>query len=588
MTIQSHGTKSPQTSTHQGHHTAAPAPTEQAIVQPLNYEVLQPKDVIRLQRLVGNRAAQSLLRPARTIAIQRAFDNKATFLGKTDALDVNLQAIGDLLNSYNTFLALAVKAPDDYQTGFGVLKQLDRAINTWLTAASAAHTKLDDAPHYTQIEALRMQAQTEHADLVDSIKGTDIIPFDLGPLPFSEQLKLIQLWYRIKDGTGKIKLVGDAANKKAMLSDLTKLLDTPTGRKLLGFLDAGDPAEAMTNIYIGQTKEQLPGGVQGTATKLENRAVSEAQPLVAGAAGMGVPTSTSEYRGPMALDGTENPRDFTIATSAADFREATVSGKLGVILNGQKYLFNRGQGVGAFVSVHDGASRNENAAHHQIATPRHVTLGHELGHAAHMRAGGTAMVNEGIMQQLGGAHAEKLTDTWQNSEELLTIQGWENSIRGDVGLPDRASHIPYTAGKKIERKWILMDDFRTSFTRRDPFFTGVTAVGNFSRDLKAAISTLDQDGVYNPLHARLQTLKATIGDDQLVTWKTAQLRDNFVILRTRYIKKTFPPKDMKRQYKAIKHDLRDNMLTYTRVEPTTPYDDMLERIKDLSYKMRAW
>src|SRR5688572_9313597 len=100
MTIPSHGTKSPQTSNHQGHHTAAPAPTEQAIAQPLNYEVLQPKDVIRLQRLVGNRAAQSLLRPARTLAIQRAFDNKVTFLGKTDALDVNLQAIGDLLNSY--------------------------------------------------------------------------------------------------------------------------------------------------------------------------------------------------------------------------------------------------------------------------------------------------------------------------------------------------------------------------------------------------------------------------------------------------------------------------------------------------------
>lgn len=551
---------------------------------------LQTHNVLALQRQIGNRAVGKLLRyPASPIGIQRKFDDSATFLGTVDKTNADFQAMGKLMDDYNKFVDIDPKSGSDYRRGFGYLKQLDKKIYDWMNAATATYTRLADAPHYTEVEALRRRSQAEHEALTGEVKDQDIIPFDLTGMSHKEVLQLTRLWFSIRSGTGKIKLVGDPANQNQMLSDLIKLLDTPTGRKLLGFLNAGDPTEALTNIYLGQTKEQLPSAVKtATEGKLENRARSEAQPLVSPRDGMGAQTSTAEYRGPFDLDGTEDPKDFTIATSAADFNTATVEGKKGVILNGKKYLFNRDKAVGAFVTAVDGASQNENAAHHQIITPRFITLGHELGHAAHFRAGGTALVNAQIMQELTGQNPDVLQDVWQNSEELLTIQGWENSLRQDVGIEQRASHIPYTAGKRIERKWILKDDFLASFPRRDPTFLKLTTVLDFFNDLNRAIPRLDQDDVYNGLRLRLNNLKTTVKDNDLITWKRTELRNLLTIMTTRYKKKWFPPKDIKTEYNAIQQELRDNETQYTRVDPKTPFEQIENRIKDLNYKMRSW
>src|SRR5215831_4524298 len=102
-----------------------------------------------------------------------------------------------------------------------------------------------------------------------------------------------------------------------------------------------------------------------------------------------------------------------------------LQGKQGVIFNGKKYLFSD-KSIGSFVYIKDSAGKNENAQHHQMLSPSFVTLGHELGHSARMRGGGTTMGIDTIMEEDTGLSTDHARDIWQNSEELLNIKGFEN------------------------------------------------------------------------------------------------------------------------------------------------------------------
>jgi hypothetical protein len=467
--------------------------------------------------------------------IQRRFEKGTDFLDATARDIVELKTIADAMDEFNTYLD--DKSTEEGVTGdaAGNLKLIERTIFAYMNTNNAAHEKLTDIPHYAALEAVRKQAGKEHEDLVQTAVDDDRLPFDLRGMDPSESLSLVRLWYQIKEGTGKIKLVGDPANQKQMRSWLVKLLETPTGRQLLGYLNAGDPSEAITNIYLGQTKDQLPKGVEDTAKQkgktLEDTGVSEAQPL--GAAG--------EMNGPLDIAGDENPKDYLTATSAAEFRTALIQGKKGVFLGGKKYEFNKGTSVGAFVTAHEGESKNESAAHNQIMTPGWVTMGHELGHAAHMKGGGTTMLGASIMESLTGHDPEKLNTKWQNSEEFLTINNWENSIRGDVGLTARDSHIPYTAGKKVERYFSIWSDVKATF--KDGAYFEVPVLKTFKNDLRAAFNSknplinLENDVVYQNLQQRWLVLRATNLDDEAKKIKKAIIKDKYEEMNRRYERK---------------------------------------------------
>ena len=488
--------------------------------------------------------------------IQRRFDKGTDFLDSTARNIPQLKTIADAMDEFNLYLDKKSTEPGVTGDAAGLLKLIERTIFAYIDSKNAAHEKLTDIPHYAALEALRKQAGKEHEDLVQTAVDEDRLPFDLRGMDPSESLSLVRLWYQIKEGTGKIKLVGDPANQKQIRSWLVKLLETPTGLLLLGYLNAGDPTEAITNIYLGQTKDQLPGGIEDTAKQkgkvLEDTGVSEAQPL--GASG--------EINGPLDLEGNENPKDYLLATSSAEFRTALMEGKKGVFLGGKKYEFNKGTSVGAFVTAHEGESKNESAVHNQIMTPGWVTMGHELGHAAHMKGGGTTMLGASIMENLTGDDPEKLNTKWQNSEEYLTINNWENSLRGDVGLTARDSHIPYTAGKKVERYFSIWSDVKTTF--KDAAYFEIPLLSTFKKDLRTAFNSkdplvnLENNGVYQALQQRWLILRATDFDNAAKQVKKDRIKNQYDEMNKMYNRKLplytnkwFPSKAKKTEWGSL-------------------------------------
>lgn len=556
-----------------GQKLPAPAPNHA-----LDLSTLTPAHVLQLQRLVGNQGVIKLLQrePAPTRLIQRVFDNKATFLGKTDTTDRDFIAIGDLLDQYNTFLGLGVKTEDDYKNGFTVLRQIDRAIHDWFDAVSRNYRDFASAPHTAEMETLRLQAETEHADLIDQTKTMDLLPFDTTGMNFLEVVRLFRLWKSIKNATGKVQIVGNPAEKKRYLAMVAKLLDTPTGRRMMGYLNAGNPADLMTNVYLGEKKSDLPPTLQGT-TSAGDSTISQAQPLKSG--------SEQTLGQGEDLTGAENPHDFVTYTQLSDIREAVLQGKKGFIYNGKKYLFDKAKGVGSLVTAKSGVSRNENALHNQILTPGFITLGHELGHSVHMR-GGAASLNQTEMLPLdtSGRSMENLKDVWQNTEELFTISNFENALRAETGLSQRASHIPYTAGKKIRRYYTIRDPFVAQYLNRDIFFVKLPEIDRFQKDLKSAKGTIDQDTVFNKIQGDWVTLQHNVGDTQLRTWKRTELQTHYGIARTRFKKLWLPGKTLKNEYQAIKHEMQTNLATYTGIGNPHVFDNFLTRIDDLRDK----
>ncbi len=550
----------------QGHESIIPISDQTPRVQHPTPDIsreVTPQNALQLQRTLGNRAVtQMIQRQQRPQAnIQRTFTDGATFLGNTDGTNQMLQAIAGFMDQYNLFLANNNKQATDYGDAAKTLRKLDRKIFEYFDHHNATTQKIENIPHYTHIEAVRTQANKEHEDFVQSTQDNEgMLPFDFEGMDMSESVRLIMLWNNIRQGMGKIKVSGDPDYQKKVYSWLVKLLETPTGRKILSKLNVGDPNELMTNIYIGEKKSELPLGVEDQAKQkgktIEDVDRSEAQPL----------GNTGEMTGPEAPTGDENPYEFPTINSSDGFREAILSGAKGVILSGKKYTFNTvsEKRVGAFVTAKEGESKSEGTNHNQILTPSWVTLGHELGHAVHFRGGGTNMENPQIMQDLTGKSRPELNQIWQNSEELLTIQGWENALRGDVGLSQRGSHVPYTAGKRIERYWSIFADFKQTYADLS-YITLFNDLGQFKRDMNTTFNMKDEgtgfddDNVYQALQLRWQNLKNKYDSDDLKLAKRAyvlgkynQMVETYTTKLQVYNDKFWKPTSKKEEWATLK------------------------------------
>jgi hypothetical protein len=113
----------------------------------------------------------------------------------------------------------------------------------------------------------------------------------------------------------------------------------------------------------------------------------------------------------------------------------------------------------------------------QVYTPDWVTLGHELGHAANMRAGAgtesTANQAHAVFAERwsGKAGQERQHFWYQGSEEFLNITNRENPIRTDVGLELRGAHST-PQGVMLKRRWAqILHDLDSS--ANDTYLNGV-------------------------------------------------------------------------------------------------------------------
>jgi hypothetical protein len=409
-----------------------------------------------------------------TDVIRRKLPGHAQYAA-LDPTDAQLQAVATAVQAYN---ALAKpKNPGAYQASINALQGVDRSIYAWFGRVSAAHQELSGNPHSAAIQQLADTSEKEHAKLIDASKNmATVLPFDPAGLLPAEVTAMQNLWQDVVNSRGKLKVLGSSKYKQRVRAELAKILSTPTGRRMLQFLNtapggevAGSAQAELTATYIGEKVKSLPAGVRAASPDLENRTRSEAQVLGVDQAD---PTRTLEaltQARPMGAAPLGPPNPAYAAAGAGNLtpiRDAAWGGQSGFDAGGQRYGFS-GTPTGAFVTSFPGEARHPakagvggGGASNEIITPGWVTMAHELGHAANFKAGATTLKLHGLLDELTAT--PNPMDTWDNPEELINIENVENAVRGEAGITERLGHRP--------PQWLIQRGVQLKAALRQPLY----------------------------------------------------------------------------------------------------------------------
>jgi hypothetical protein len=437
---------------------------------------------------------------APTAVIQRAIATRPATL--TDAvrhdhaLYPHLVRIANWITQYNH--TQANPRPDQaprLQQQLNLLRQIDHEIYQCMNIIGQGTLELNRDAIAQLLHQLATETDAQHEDIIDTITRNRQLRRDVNPLLDTEitprsaatftghagyirQLdalppeKASAQWRSMRSiltgtGPGKIKMVGDASYNRKMKSWLTKLMYTGSGRQLLKTLNSGNPDDVGTHIYLGQNRHQLPdAALKVVDSDFDVQSISMATPLRKKDASLDVDAGPAEDAGGKKL--------FRETTNPAGFREAVMEAVMdrrrcaGVEVNEQRYRFGAGTGVfvhisteGAGVPVCAGTERMGAAElEMQVYFPKWVTLGHELGHAANLRAGAGTPTSDRVdpvhtvfAKQWSGKTGKELNDLWYDgSEEFLTITNIENPIRDDVGLDTRGAHSSPAGIMRLRRQ----------------------------------------------------------------------------------------------------------------------------------------
>lgn len=516
---------SPKRSLNQSHPAITPTtPNRPAPVVPLLQKaksertLWSPAHILQLHGGLGNQAVAHWMEShPQGAVIQRALMKGSDLLKKTNRKDSELKAIAEILDRYHDTKGVLKKLnPPLISQRLAILRDLDKSIYQWFDTVSQDLPTLSENPHTAVMKQLLKASDEEHITLVDKGKG-DILPFDTSGLEAGEVRELQELWKSLVAGTGKIKRIGDAKFNQAMLSDLAKILNTNTGRRLLTYLNTTPEAERtaeeenlLTNIYIGQRAGQLPQAVTAQLPKaIDETEESQSQPLDERKAYM-------ETAVPIAG---KKPKGYARVGRMGDVPEAAQEGKRGIVYANQKYAF--GEGTGAFVRIvsdgNAGVRAGVPGSDHEIIAPRFITLAHELGHSANQRAGAGVAGGLRVAELLGlGADStEKNKVRWDDPEEMLNITNVENPIRAESGLEERTSHKSAGGLHKTMRILEIRDRIVGQFgieSHEDSFAYAnrkskgiwLTATGTrFCETLEKVRNSLDNEENWRKLNAQL-------------------------------------------------------------------------------------
>lgn len=394
--------------------------------------------------VVAGRSAEGLLDPqggSQTEAVQlRRLDGAADILD-VHSEDQELAEVAQAVAAYNA-VAEAV-GPAGFQQRINLLQAVERGIYAWFREASTKNVRLHQTQHTDAMKALLAECEAEHEALIDASKDMEeVLPFDSSNFTPEELGQARALWRSIVDSQGNIKVSGSEGYQKRVRSELAKILGTPTGLRLLTFLNAPKTGEAglprtIGQIFISDDLSVVPEDVRNATPVLEDLDHSEAQRL--GAEATHPTRATEAPHAGAAPEGYTTMGEGKGARGA--HRDAVLGGGRGVVRGGQREEF--GEGVGSFVTSFPGAGLNVNKETKEILTPSWVTLGHELGHSAHMKAGASNLHDKSAapsdtFKQLAGGEEE--TKKWDNLEELLVIKNIENALRAETGQAKRDGH----------------------------------------------------------------------------------------------------------------------------------------------------
>lgn len=373
-------------------------------------------------------------------------------LKKAMPLDPIQEQIAEKISEYNDIESEKTKTDmEKAEQGneiFVRLKKVDLQIYDWFDKISNTHDRLSDHPHYNIMNGLLNETQREHIDQIDRYKDNPAVtPFSTAGMGTKEKEDSEKTWRSLVKGTGMIRRIGSKGFSNEMLSHMAKMMDTGIGRELLTYLNTPltkeDEKDDSKRIYLAENLEKLPKAVRKILNKADLPSSSYAKAI------------TRSGLKPEGITPRDN-KDFVIVEappshpvldstkgSATDLTHLAMKhnqGVKGVTYAGKEYDF--GEGTGSFVHLSKGDSSVLGGQDNkEILGPRFITLAHELGHAAHNKAGASYSPKEFMVGIGGFGTSQDAEDLWDDSEEFNTIKDVENPMREQYGIDTkRTSH----------------------------------------------------------------------------------------------------------------------------------------------------
>jgi hypothetical protein len=371
--------------------------------------------------------------------LKSAGDFTARLNGSTDP---RLLAVVAKLGEYH-----AIRPEDDVnsQQRLRLLSQLDRLIFT-------AHAAYQQQALGTELKTLYEESETEHRTLVTEVaQHADQLPIDTTGMEAEVRDEVLRLWRAFVNGTGnlRIKAGEGAVFRQRMYAGVAKLLQNPYGRQLITELSAPDEGAALRVILgsdfsaevEGTTRPQSGGSeaiplsdlVEETEKNYEFKPVHDQLD----------PGQYREYTGPA-----NNPAAFNAwlehTLDRQYFKWGDTFYRVGARTG--SYVRITGEGTGTLVGENDT----------EVLAPEFITIGHELGHSRRQLSGKS--LSSFVTPENFGITNSAEASLWHNSEELVNIQGEENSLRGEHGVAPRAYHAGDVADVRKMKNFKAYED----------------------------------------------------------------------------------------------------------------------------------
>lgn len=553
--------------------------------------LLNTPNILNLQKTVGNKAVQRLIEmKSQPNSIQKGnsannqiqrrvfmttndFDNQVDNTDPTNAREI--RGIRATLTAYNNVATSTRK----YATRLRILNSLDKKLYGWLN--NRPSKDLANVSNSDLIHDLLKKSNTEHERIIDAIKDqADMLPIDTKGMSSVEINQVKDLWQSIIAGSGNIKVLGNKKFEKRTFSQLAKILQTPTGRQLLTYLDDTQKTGANRDdriIILEKLTEEY--------AHIEEGRTSESSYAMSLNSFKPDNTPETEKNSHMMgfgsnLNGAPDENQYQAMNNAKDLNTAILSGAKGITANGQKMTF--GEGSGAIVKITDNDVKTEKMAgenKNEVIDPTFVTLAHELGHAFKMRAG--ALADNGSLSTPFEQTLETNTDEqmlWSKKpEEFLNIQGVENPVREESGMQRRKYHKPL--GSVIAyKRFAKLRDILWGVSNKDKLAIEIPAWQQLNQLLNTSKNSLGDNNIYNPLKVQIQNINAVV-DDNAIKQHKAQILNNSV----NTIKDTAGDEDFNkyvtrsREYRGLMIYVRNNWDTL--VAPGTDLQPTKDKVR---------
>jgi hypothetical protein len=414
---------------------------------------------------------------ARAAVAQRQLDKT-----RIDAAPAGFGAIVALADTYNANLRKKQPATQ--------LNELEAVHVAVLQALEGIHSSdLHASREGRWLKSMLGAIQTEHERLIAKSlakNGPDPPIANFHALSRSDQTYARNAWTRLTQGTGNIGITEDettsgaapktrphAGFRVSVLSQFARLLKTGTGRDIVRQVERGGKALTI-KPGLAANKDGFPSSEFAAAptdmSGNDKLAEFDVKPELAKFKGTAFAARKRQaYLDkfvPLRLKDIADPKARAAAIYPA---RQDNPGKLGISMGGKYYKFGSGTAVDVTITTdvrddadHQGA-RFVDDAREEIPVPNFITLGHELGHAAHMMQGTTlneANLSDELLGKVGVSGAEVLN--WSNMEEYANINAVENRLRADYGLRARFGHInqPHVQSKRLDPVATALDNLR--------------------------------------------------------------------------------------------------------------------------------